>query len=109
MRAKLAIAALLPLALLAACGGGDSGTADEDDARSASGEVLEGTISDSMLPLGETTSQPPLVAPPRATAAPSDAEDAEAAEGGEASEDAEAPEAAAPAPTPAASPAAPSE
>jgi len=50
----------LPIALLAACG--DDG-ATTDDERSASGEVLEGTISDSMLPLATTTSEPPLLPP----------------------------------------------
>lgn len=42
--------------LLAAC----SGEADDDDDRTASGEVLEGTISDAMLPLDTVRSQPPL-------------------------------------------------
>lgn len=41
--------------LLAACGGGSG----EDDERTASGEVLEGSISDEMLPLDQVTSQPP--------------------------------------------------
>ena len=52
------LASLLPLALLAAC---------QDDAEPAegegdvSGEVLEGTISDAMLPLDTVRSQPPLL------------------------------------------------
>lgn len=57
---------LLPLAiaaLLAACGEEPA----DDDARAASGEVLEGTISDAMLPLDTVRSQPPL-AEPRAAA-----------------------------------------
>jgi hypothetical protein len=41
--------------LLAACGG-DA----ENDQRTASGEVLEGSISDSMLALETVRSQPPL-------------------------------------------------
>mgnify|MGYP001154164366 CR=1 FL=1 len=54
-------AALTVLALaalpLGACGGGGGG----DDDRTASGEVLEGTISDAMLPLDTVTSEPPLM------------------------------------------------
>lgn len=46
---------ILPLALLTACG--DS---PEQDSRTASGEVLEGTISDAMLPLDTVQSQAPL-------------------------------------------------
>lgn len=42
--------------LLAACGGGDT----ENDQRTASGQVLEGSISDSMLPLETVRSEPPL-------------------------------------------------
>ena len=42
--------------LLAACGGGDA----ENDQRTASGQVLEGSISDSMVPLETVRSQPPL-------------------------------------------------
>lgn len=57
------LAPLVPLALLAACGG-DS--ADEGDGRSATGEVLEGTISDDMLPLDQLQSEPPLLEPERA-------------------------------------------
>ena len=60
MRLTLSLPLLLPLALLAACGG--SGTS-ADDERSATGEVLEGTISDEMLPLATVTSQPPLLPP----------------------------------------------
>src|SRR5690606_26236584 len=48
----IVVAALAPN--LAACGGG-SGDGDE---RTASGEVLEGSISDEMLPLDQVTSQP---------------------------------------------------
>lgn len=51
----------LPAFLLAACDSGGSSTADDD--RTASGEVLEGTIGDDMLPLATTSSQPPPLAP----------------------------------------------
>jgi hypothetical protein len=53
---------LLPLAtaaLLAACR--DEPPSDQSGA--ASGEVLEGTISDAMLPLDTVRSQPPLAEP----------------------------------------------
>jgi hypothetical protein len=51
--------ALAPLALLAACGK----QAPADDSRSASGKVLEGTISDAMLPVDTVQSQPPFEDP----------------------------------------------
>jgi hypothetical protein len=50
--------ALAPIVLLAACGDSSG-----DEAGTASGEVLEGTISDSMLPLDTVRSQPPLAQP----------------------------------------------
>jgi hypothetical protein len=59
------LAPLVPLALLAACGDEPA----EDGDRSASGEVLEGTISDAMLPLDQVQSKPPLLGPERAPAA----------------------------------------
>ena len=43
----------MPLALLAACG---DDAAEDGDGRSASGEVLEGTASDAMLPLDQLRS-----------------------------------------------------
>jgi hypothetical protein len=52
--------ALIPLALLAAC---KDEVANEADSRSARGEVLEGTISDAMLPLDRVRSEPPLEDP----------------------------------------------
>jgi hypothetical protein len=55
LRPALVLAAAI--ALLAAC------NKSPDTNRSASGEVLEGTISDNMLPLDKVTSQPPLAAP----------------------------------------------
>lgn len=60
-RLTIAIAAPLLLAL-SACG--DEAAMDvENDGREASGEVLEGTISDAMLPLDQVRSQAPLAAP----------------------------------------------
>jgi len=64
-------AALLGGALaLAACGDDGAGEPDAGDARSASGEVLEGTISDAMIPLEELRSQAPQIriAPTRSDA-----------------------------------------
>jgi hypothetical protein len=59
----LTVARLLPAvilaALLAACGGEPAA----DDGRAASGEVLEGTISDAMLPLDRVRSEAPLEDP----------------------------------------------
>ena len=49
---------LLPLALLAGCN-----DAPADGSRAASGEVLEGTISDAMLPVDTVQSEPPLEDP----------------------------------------------
>lgn len=82
----LPLLALAPLALLSACDGGGA-----DDTRTASGEVLEGTISDAMLPLDTVRSQPPLAkntgapgedgATPAATDAALDAETATQSEG----------------------------
>ena len=46
------------LALLAACN-----DAPSDDSRSASGEVLEGTSSDAMVPVERGRSEPPLEDP----------------------------------------------
>ena len=57
--------------LLAACG--SEPPASEGDGETAAGEVLEGTISDAMIPLDQLRSQPPLmkVEPaPDAAAAP---------------------------------------
>ncbi len=56
---KRLLLALPPLALLAACGGQSTG----NDSRAASGEVLEGTISDAMLPTDRVRSEPPLEDP----------------------------------------------
>lgn len=59
MTDKRLFLALPAFALLAACGG----DAPADDGRAASGEVLEGTISDEMLPVDRVRSQPPLEDP----------------------------------------------
>lgn len=77
------LSSIVALGLLAACGG-DASEQEDDDARTASGEVLEGTISDAMLPLETLQSQPPLaVASPDATSAGAPAGDeGEAAEEG---------------------------
>lgn len=54
MRSGLMMGAAL---LLAACGGNDT---PEDGTVASGGEVLEGTVTDAMLPLVTVTSQPPL-------------------------------------------------
>lgn len=48
------------LLLLAACG---SDSSPGQGAGEAAGEVMEGTISDAMLPIDQTRSQPPLAEP----------------------------------------------
>lgn len=50
-----ALAVTIACVLLAACGSGS-----DDDQRTASGQVLEGSISDAMLPLDTVTSEPPF-------------------------------------------------
>jgi hypothetical protein len=67
--ARLPLLVLAPLALLAACNGSGS-----DDARAPSGEVLEGSISDAMLPLDTVRSEPPLEDPAAAAAAQASAD-----------------------------------
>ena len=52
--------ALSALALVAACGKDEVA---QSDGRSASGEVLEGSVSDAMLPLDRVQSEPPLEDP----------------------------------------------
>ncbi|OYW45695.1 MAG: hypothetical protein B7Z08_11660 [Sphingomonadales bacterium 32-68-7] len=97
----LRLIALLALpALLAACGGEPR----DDDERSASGEVLEGTISDAMLPIDTVSSQPPLAEPVRSgtgSARPDDAA-SDAVEESAVADDAAASEPDAPAPAAAA-------
>ena len=105
MTDKRFILILLPIALLAAC------TDEPVDEGAATGEVLEGTVSDAMLPVDRVQSEPPLEDPDAfaeaqekaAAAAPGGAEAPHAAEGAEGeSEPAEPSEpAAAPPPEPA--------
>ena len=57
MTDKRLFLALLPIALLAAC------TEEPVDEGVATGEVLEGTVSDAMLPLDRVRSEPPLEDP----------------------------------------------
>ena len=71
------LALLLPLVLLAGC----HKTAKNDE-RSASGEVLQGTISDSMLPLDKLKSQPPLLAPSQEKTTPEGVDDETSGETG---------------------------
>ncbi len=73
--------ALAPIVLLAACGDSPG-----DDAGTASGEVLEGTVSDSMLPLDTVRSQPPLAEPSAARTGTSAGENAEETPEAEATE-----------------------
>jgi len=64
------LALLLPLVLLAGCN-----KPSKNDERSASGEVLQGTISDDMLPLDKLKSEPPLLAPSARAKTPEGVED----------------------------------
>ena len=68
---------ILVLALLAACGE----EPPVDDSRAASGEVLEGTISDAMLPVDRVRSQPPLAEPEGQATGGAPAQAASAAQG----------------------------
>lgn len=71
MKFARSLCLLLPLALLAGC---DKGA--RNDERSASGEVLQGTISDAMLPLDKIKTPPPLLAPSEQATTPKGAADA---------------------------------
>ena len=64
------LALLIPLVLLTAC----NKTAKNDE-RSASGEVLQGTISDDMLPVDKLKSEPPLLAPSERAKTPEGVDD----------------------------------
>jgi hypothetical protein len=61
---------LLPIALLTGCN-----KSAKNDQRSASGEVLKGTISDDMLPLDKLRSQGPMLAPSEEKSTPEGVED----------------------------------
>jgi hypothetical protein len=94
------LALLIPLVLLAACN-----KTSKNDERSASGEVLQGTISDAMLPVDKLKSEPPLLAPSERAKTPEGVEDAASGEpDAEAATSSEPGEAAAPAPTASATP-----
>jgi hypothetical protein len=67
---RRSLALLIPLVLLAAC----NKTAKNDE-RSASGEVLQGTISDAMLPVDKLKSEPPLLAPSERAKTPEGVDD----------------------------------
>jgi hypothetical protein len=86
---------LLPLALLAGCN-----KSSKSDERSATGEVLRGTISDDMLPLDKLKSEPPLLAPNEQAKTPEGAEHTASGEPDAASETSTAPDEAAPVPAP---------
>ncbi len=61
MSTRLILASAFPaLLLLSACEDEPAVTV-EDDGREASGEVLEGSISDEMIPLDQVRSQAPLL------------------------------------------------
>jgi hypothetical protein len=88
MTDKRLLLALPAFALLAACGGNAPAG---NDRRAASGEVLEGTISDDMLPVDRVRSEPPLE-DPEAFAKARSAADGAGAAGTRESEDGEATE-----------------
>jgi hypothetical protein len=55
------LAAAAPLLLAISACGDEPAVDTQGDGREASGEVLEGTISDAMLPVDQVRSQAPLV------------------------------------------------
>ncbi|MFC3100401.1 hypothetical protein [Altererythrobacter lauratis] len=81
----VAFPALAALLALAACGDGAALVAEEG---TSSGEVLPGSISDTMLPIDSTRSEPPLIeeAPVATATAPPGAAPVEAPEDGPAAE-----------------------
>jgi hypothetical protein len=92
---------LLPALALAAC----NNSGPKNDKRSATGEVLQGTTTDAMIPLGQLTSQPPLL-PPKGKGATTPEQAADQDNGTDASDaDSETPDDGATAPTPTPSPA----
>ena len=72
LRSTILIAAV---ALLAAC----HESSPKNDQRSASGQVLQGTISDAMLPVDKLRSQGPTLAPTAGKGAPKGAAEATSA------------------------------
>lgn len=104
LTAKRLALALVPLILLAAC----NDAASDDDDRAASGTVLEGTISDAMLPVDTVQSEPPFEDPEAAKKVQASAEEGAegaASEAGDEGEAEEAPAEEAPAAEPAPEPA----
>jgi len=101
------LALIVPLAVLAGC----HNSAPKNDQRSASGEVLQGTTTDAMIPLGQLTSQPPLLPPTsKGPATPEQAADQDNGASSALDVDSGAPDEAAtpaPAPTSTSTPAAP--
>jgi hypothetical protein len=96
---------ILPLALLAGCNGNKT---DRNDQRSASGEVLQGTTSDAMLPLDKLKSQGPMLAPSERKSTPEGVDDEGSGVDEATSETSAAPEdgaTASPSPSPSSSPA----
>ena len=77
MKPHRPLAALALAALLAACG------RDAPQEGEASGEVLEGTISDDMLDLDQVRSQPPLADPTAAGAGGAGTAEDDAGESGD--------------------------
>ncbi len=69
MKRALILPLVLPLVLLAAACG-DEAAAPAEQGGAASGEVLAGSVSDAMIPLGQLESEAPLA--PRQAAAASD-------------------------------------
>ncbi len=61
IRFAFPVLAMIPALMLAGCGDDPAPIAD-DGTREASGEVLEGSISDDMLPTDQVRSQAPLAA-----------------------------------------------
>jgi hypothetical protein len=77
VRIRSLLAVALAPAVLSGCGG-DAPT--EDDERTASGQVLEGSVSDAMIPLERLKSQPPLARERPASGGDEDAAEDPAAE-----------------------------
>ena len=96
---------LAALSLLAAC----HGSSPKGDRRSASGEVLQGSVSDAMLPLDKLKSQGPMLAPSEEKSTPEGQADEGSTKGSTGAADAssdtsDAPDAAATSAAPAATP-----
>ncbi len=70
----LAILALPALAMMSACGGGADSAVSSEEGNASGAEVVEGTISDSMVALDQTTDMAPVtddpILPPKPKIAP---------------------------------------